>query len=749
MNSLKMENFEKAKQFFLDGIACIERQNYMEAERDFLHSLELIPERASTLTNLAASQMMLGKIDEALTNARKAVSIDPNSYEALINLGRIEKEGSEFDRAIDAFKRATVVDPGPIVAWVCLAEANDTAGNLDESVKCYKKAILRNPKDFVILSNIGALLNDKMDFQDALPYHEKCLEINPTHHQTLINKGIALRGLIRLPEALDAFDQALKLNPSDAECWFRKGITLQELGRFDDALAHYSEAISLKPDFAEAWANKGCLLVKRDCYQDALEVQGEALKLDSSNPENWSNMAIALQGLGRLDEALLHCEQAIRLEDDHRGAWTNKVSILYGLGKYADALEASYRALSLDSSRPANWFNKANALHRLVRLEEALTCFDTAICMDPDYYEAYYNRGNLFRDLKRFDAAIESYDRAIKLKPDYADANFNKAVVELLCGNLSSSTWDLYEWRFRVEDRSEVKKHIANDWTRDRIKGGSLLVLPEQGLGDEIFYAGILNDVRSFADEVTVCADPRLLPIYRRSFDGLKFVSRGSAVMAQKYDAQIYLGSLCRYFRAGDKALENIKAPYLKACSSRVKKMRNLLAGDGELICGLSWLSKNNNFGKDKSLDLQDLHPLFLLPDVKIVDLQYGDTREEQAIFEKASGRNLTSVPQVDKFNDIDGLAALIEACDVVVTVSNTTAHLAGALGKPVFVMLPYSSGLIWSGLLWYWHIDREDSPWYPSAKLFRQERAGDWAGTVARVRESLAKLHHTPLVAY
>jgi hypothetical protein len=263
-------------------------------------------------------------------------------------------------------------------------------------------------------------------------------------------------------------------------------------------------------------------------------------------------------------------------------------------------------------------------------------------------------------------------------------------------------------------------------------------------LGDEIFYAGVLSDIRGYADEITVCVDPRLLSLYRRSFDGLTFMSAGIAAESQKYSAQIYLGSLCRYFREGDNAISNVTTPYLKACSSRAKRMRNLLARDGELICGLSWFSKNNKFGKDKSLSLQDLDPLFLLPDVKFVDLQYGDTLEEQAEFEKVSGRSLASVPQVDKFNDIDGLAALIEACDVVVTVSNTTAHLAGALGKPVFVMLPYSSGLFW-----YWHTDREDSPWYPSAKLFRQERAGDWAGTVARVRESLAKLHHTPLVAY
>jgi len=201
---------------------------------------------------------------------------------------------------------------------------------------------------------------------------------------------------------------------------------------------------------------------------------------------------------------------------------------------------------------------------------------------------------------------------------------------------------------------------------------------------------------------------------------------------------QIYFASLARHFRSDNSAFVRVRSPYLKVCSRRSAELRHRIAPPGKLVCGLSWISKNDAIGARKSLSLNSLLPLLQLPDTVFINLQYGNTQEEQAHLKEDQGLELINIQEIDNFNDLDGLAALIEACDVVVTVSNTTAHLAGALGKPVYLILPNGSGL-----LWYWHLKRSDNPWYPSMHIYRGKSSGDHAEWLQCLRNDLAKLHN------
>jgi hypothetical protein len=440
-------------------------------------------------------------------------------------------------------------------------------------------------------------------------------------------------------------------------------------------------------------------------------------------------------------EALDSYNRAILLNPDSAEAYCNRGLVLQELDRLNDAMDSYDRAIKIRPNFAEAYCNRGTTLRALNRTDEALQSYERTIELRPDYAEAYHNFGNALKSLNRLNDALECYSHALQIKPDYADAHLNRSICWLLLENFARG-WEEYEWRWQSGESGRKplinRARFAKDWDGGALQG-TLLVLPEQGVGDEIFYSGMLNDLRSRAASITVCVDPRLVRLYERSFANMSFVAKGSISPEQPFDAQVYMASLGHYFRGSPSALKSIKVPYLHACPDHAGSLRARIKNKDRLLCGLSWVSKNADIGTDKSLNLDALTPLLSLDHVDFVDLQYGDTRAEQAALCTASNITLKRIAEIDNFNDIDGLAALIETCDIVVTVSNTTAHLAAALGKPVFVMLPFSAGL-----LWYWHVDRDDSPWYPGARLFRQERIGDWTGVIERVRQALLRWRHS-----
>ena len=633
---MTMNNFEQARQLFTQGIACLNGGHYAEAELKFQQSLALLPDRVSTLTNLATTQILLNKFSEARASAQAALSIEPNSIEGWLNLGRAEQHEGRFREALGAFRQVLALGGPAAMAWKRIAAASHAMGDCEAALQGYQTALEHAADDLEALANMGALLNELGRFSEALQYHDRALRRNAGNAgnagnaQVLSNKGAALQALGQLDAAMVMHEQALAANPTAAESWSHKGVTLYDLGRFEEAVVHYDRALALKPDYAEAHSNRG----------------------------------LALKALKRLGESVESCERAIALK--------------------------------------------------------------------PGFAEAYSNRGLALQAQGQLDAAIASYEQAIVLKPEFAEANWNQALALLLKEDWARG-WALYEWGFDAKKRGGGHRQaLAPDWD-GQVLQGSLLVLPEQGVGDEIFYSGMLNDLRGRAKTITVCVDPRLVPLYQRSFDHVHVVSSRELEKLPPHDAQVYMASLGRYVRAQAQGMNAVRTPYLKASAERAQALRQQIAGAGKIICGLSWVSKNQEVGEDKSLRLADLRPLLALPGVVFVDLQYGDTSAERAALLAATGIEVMRIPEIDNFNDLDGLAALMTACDVVVTVSNTTAHLAGALGRPLMVMLPEAFGLVW-----YWHAGRMDSPWYPGAKLFRQQNPGQWGSVIPEVSTAL-----------
>ena len=260
-----------------------------------------------------------------------------------------------------------------------------------------------------------------------------------------------------------------------------------------------------------------------------------------------------------------------------------------------------------------------------------------------------------------------------------------------------------------------------------------MLVWGEQGVGDEILFAGMVPDLIEAGAKVVLECDPRLVPLFERSFPGVGYLARGAAGarLEGTFDYQIPSGSLGRWLRPDLKAFPKRTALLAADEPRRDALRRKYLEAGGEFLVGLAWRSKNPRIGGLKSMRLSDLAALFDVPGARFVDLQYGDTADERAALTKATGKTLLHDDGIDQMADLDAFAAQVAAMDLAVSVSNTTVHVAGALGVPAWVMLSTAP-------MWRWMSDAEGSPWYPSVRLFRQARRGDWADVVKRIRAAL-----------
>jgi tetratricopeptide (TPR) repeat protein len=603
-------------------------------------------------------------------------------------------------------------------------------GSYRLAVEWMDKAIAIDSTNPGFHSNRGLALYELGDMDRAIESFKKAIQSDPGFAQAHNNLGLALQALSRLDDALVSFDRAIALFGDYAEAYYNKGLVLQKLQRFEEAVDCYGRALQRAPDYADAHYNKGLAQKALGRFNDAVSSFRACLAIAPDAAEAHFNLGVALQKMNQPAMAIASYDRAIAINAGFDQAHNNRGLVLKDLRQLSEALASYDRAIAIEPAFFEAYSNRGVVLLKLNQWQSAIENFNKAIAIEPGYADAYLGRGFALQGMGELDAAIDDYDRALQLNPDFAMAKLNKALVLLLKGDWAEG-WALYEWGSAAGKRAGMRK-LEREWDGQVIQG-SLLVLPEQGVGDEIFYSGMLNDLQGLAASITVGVDPRLLPLYQRSFDHVNVVSSKELPDMQSYDAQIHMASLGRYFRSDADAFKRIRSPYLKADAERTRSLCQQVASESKLVCGLSWVSKNKDLGPDKSLRLQDLSPILELPGLTFVDLQYGDTAAERAALQESTGIQVRHIDEVDNFNDIDALAALIEACDVVVTVSNTTAHLAGALGKKVLIMVPCSFGL-----LWYWHVDRSDSPWYPSAQLFRQAVVGDWGDVIEAVRDEL-----------
>ena len=644
------------------------------------------------------------------------------------------------------------------------ALASHRAGDLPAAEAAYRLILARDPVHVDALHLFGVLTHQLGRHQEALALIDRAL----AQRRSAIactNRAAVLSALGHRHEALDSYDQALRQEAGLPQTHAGKAEVLLALSRHADALASYDRALALRAEHAGSWLGRGCALQALGQQAEALASYDRALACDSGLTPAWLNRGVALEALGQHAAAVESYDRAVALRPDDALAYANRGNALHALARHAAAIESFARAFALGLDAAPVWLSHGNALRELDRCDEALASYDRALLLQPNYVEAWNNRGNALRLLGHYDAAIEHYERALAVNPnahtaqlnkgtvlqivdqheaalvcydsvlaadpENPDAHWNNALCRLALGDFAQG-WRDFEWR----DHLPGKRHFTEPlWLGQQdIAGRIVLLRAEQGFGDTLQFCRYAPLLAARGARI-VLEVPAQLQRLLTTLDGVeRVVAKGDAL--GHFDLQCPMMSLPL---AVSTTLETIPndVPYLRADADAAAVWRGRLAALPGFRIGLVWAGNPRSFNptaaevdRRRSFAMARFAPLAAVPGVVLISLQ-KDAAAAQA---RTPPAGMVIHDWTGELADFADTATLIAALDLVIGVDTSVVHLAGALGKPVWILNRHDA-------CWRWLRGRADTPWYPTARLFRQRRAGDWDTVIAEVCQALADL--------
>ncbi|MGB6630222.1 MAG: tetratricopeptide repeat-containing glycosyltransferase family protein [Terriglobales bacterium] len=531
----------------------------------------------------------------------------------------------------------------------------------------------------------------------------------------------------RLTEAARIYRQILTLDADQADSLNLLGMIAYQAGGHELAVAMIRRAIAIKTADINDDINDN---IDNDTNNDLASYH--------------SNLGTVLQAQGKLDEALACYEWALALQPELAEVHFNLGNILQTQDRLDAAVACYERALALKPELAEAHHSMGNVFQLQDKLDEAVACYERVLALTPGHAKAHYNLGCSLRALGKADEALAQYGMALSFQLDYDQANFSKTLAELLKGDFTAG-WHNFEKRWQSKDhRTPMRTYRQPLWTGEKLASGRVLIWGEQGVGDEIMFAGLIPEMLRTGNHCLLDCDARLKPLFGRSFPGVDVVSghhpeNATADNLKAHNPELDItahlpsGSLPGLFRATNAAFASTKSPYLLADPIERERFRGRYVdahANGRRVVGLAWHTTNRKTGPQRSIELSLFAPLFGQSNIRWVSLQYGDHESLEKQAAEASAPILVD-RSVDQLLNIDIFAAQIAAMDLVITIDNSTAHLAGALGVPTWVLLPFAPD-------WRWLLEREDSPWYPTLRLFRQPKRGDWQSVVGRIQNAL-----------
>ena len=606
-------------------------------------------------------------------------------------------------------------------------------GHLDQAQSFYEQILKKQPLHFDALQLTGALELQKKNYDKSLFLFNKALKINPLHQNTYCNRGAALQELHRFNEAIRDFDKAIKIKPDFALAHFNRGVSLQKTTQWEASLASYQQAIFYAPLYTEAYYNSGNVLLTLKKFKEAIDRYQQSVSIKPDYYEAYNSIGNCLWELKQYDASIEQYNKALSIQSTYPEAHCNKASALIALQQFTLAADLCKKAINLKPDYTKAYNNLGNAINHQGEHESAIQYYDHAIFLEPESADAYNNRGTALQSLKKFELSLVDFNEAIKKDPEFIDAKINKSMLLLKIGDFNEG-WKLYDWRWkRKECDTEPLVTPKPEWKGEPHQ--RLLVWAEQGLGDQIMFCSLLNEVSAISKSLTVTVNEKLIPLMSRSFkNNIQFLPSHHKVDEQSYDQHIPMGSLGQYFRCNKESFSNTPDAFLFADPQKINQIKSANPTNGHpLVCGISWRTTNKVSGSQRNVDLTQLIQTLWQDQWQFVNLQYGDTKQEIDEVKTQLDINIVNVPEIDNFNDIDGLAALIATCDLVVSIDNTTVHLAGALGKDVCVLLPHLTD-------WRWMTDGTRSPWHPCATLYRQTLKGEWGPVIEQLKKDLKR---------
>ena len=577
----------------------------------------------------------------------------------------------------------------------------------------------KQQRDFAPQFPVSAVDIDEK-FQQAVAFHQagqlaqaerickQILTYNSQNAEAFHFLGIIACQTGKYPVAVDLIIHAIEIDSKQSPFYYSLANALREQGKFMEAIEAYQQAIRIQPNHADAYNNLGTIFINQNRIDDAIEAYQQAIQIQPNQGEAYYNLGNALHRQEKLEEAIEAYQQAIRIQPNYADAYNNLGVVL------------------IDHEK----------------LEESVQIYQKTLEIQPNYADAYNNLGNALREQGKLEESIRIFQKATYIQPNHAEAHNNLAMTLLLKGDFKNG-WKQYEWRRQCDNFPFEKRDFSQPfWEGTDPKDKSILVWTEQGIGDEIMFSSILPDLLNRNANVIVESDTRMVSLFQRSFPKIRFIPRqnppNSQLLNTTVDYQTPIGSLGKWFRTDKNSFILNRNTYLYACpkkTSEIRKKYQELAKE-KILIGISWKSTGINqrqtySKKKKSTLLEHWQPVLAQRNCYFINLQYGNVKQELNEFQKHNNLKIHQDEEIDSLSSLDDFAAQISALDLVISTSNTTVHLAGALGKQVWTLLPHIPD-------WRWTLEREDTLWYPKMRLFRQHRIGDWSDVFQQVKLAL-----------
>lgn len=568
-------------------------------------------------------------------------------------------------------------------------------GKLPQAEKLYADVLAVRPDYFEALHMLGLIKLQRRDLAGALRLMSGALQARPKSPEVLINYGLVLDALGRYEEALASFDLVLTIKRRSVEAYNNRGAVLEKLGRDEEALESIQNALAIKPGHVDALYNQGSVLRKLGRHADAMKSFDRVLTIKPDHFKAHNNRGTALESLNRRDEALASYDRAFAIEPH-----------------FVETLN-----------------NRANVLQKFGRHDESVMMYERALAIDPNRAEVLKNSSNSLAALGRHREALANCSRATTIKPTYADAQWNESLLRLRVGDFLGG-WEKYEWRWKRDENIEKQRSFTQPlWLGEApVADKTIFLYREQGMGDTIQFARYAPLLTKRDARVILEVQPPLKSLLSQIGPNIQVIGSGEDIPG--FDLHCPLLSLPLAFCT---ELGTIPAnvPYLTVPGDRMAQWSERLPPRCELRVGIAWSGNvSHKDDHNRSIALARAAPLFDVPDIQFVSLQ-KELRDSDAQV-LAQDTRITDLGS--HFGDFSDTAAAVALVDLVISVDTSVAHLAGALGKPVWVLLPFCPD-------WRWLLDRDDSPWYSTARLFRQPGIGDWDSVIGQVGHELSLL--------
>ena len=602
---------------------------------------------------LGVSTAQIGMPDKAIEAYKKTISLKPDFAEPYYNMGNVLKNHGKLDEAVAAYNKAILLKSNYIKAYNNMGLVLQAQGKFDEAMEAHKKSISLMPNYAKAYLNIGNVLSDQGIIDQAIVFYNRALSIRPDYAEAYNNMGLVLQGQGKVDEAIEAYNKSISLNPDSVEAYINLGITLQHQRKLDEAIEVFKKAISLKPDYAETYNNLGTVYQDQHKLDDASEAYKKAISLKPDYAEFYFNIGVVLKDQGKLDKAIDAYHKALSLKPDYSNAYNNMGVVLGCKNK----------------------------------LDEAIEAFNKALSLNPNYAEVYTNMGVVLLEKGMVDKAIEAHKKSIALKPDFVTAHHNLMFPLLNSGKLKEGL-DENEWRWKTDELISSQRHFLQPiWDgKQSLNGKRILLWSEQGIGDTLNWSSCIPLITSQAKHCILECPKKLVALLKRSFPNVevKAVNISSDLERDDFDFHLPMGSLYKHFIPEITQKPKPEA-YLVPDPIRInywkERLRSL--GKGPYI-GVCWKSSVVSSYRLKHYPpISEWLPVFAIPDVTFINLQYSDFEDDLAKVKDELGITVHHFEDLNQYDDVDDVAALCNALDIAVTTKVTPMILTSAVGTP------------------------------------------------------------------